>query len=548
MRPRELRLLAKLRENSRRSLTQLAIRVKMPLSSAFKIVLKLEREVITKYTALLDFARIGFPIKLGVFVSTHDRKKVSEYLSGCPYLNTLLRLSGDYDFYAELVFSEMCLCQDFLDDFMNNKDVRETMVHFLTDIRQEEFLTRHEAEEEEEEAQREFPDELEKDVAIQILDEFEELLERKNVSIPSDDREGSKEEARLYGKEYYDLEEAIIRILNRNNKLRTEEGMFPVTSVCKDDIIAAFHDDDSLARVKEVVAELAESDMQYLASKLGNDYCDQLFWTSLKIIFEDRFLHEPEEEEEECVHEMACGYETHVEPDGLYLIFTCSKCRDEIKLYYEFVNQYNITKGKEEASLFEREEEVDPKDCCILCHNPFVIGENGNELGFCSECQTGDDFPYDLDAYYKDLDNGKAVFKGFETMERGLLEPYRRESKLDRKINDGIEEEEELQGALVFTCPRCGKQQEYYHQDADVIVCGCEEKTYHDYMVEMREKKLGKDGLLRGMVRLAFEYLRKGEIEVFTNIISHVSDVRYAWHFGIVQEEITKQFKQCGVR
>ncbi len=71
-------------------------------------------------------------------------------------------------------------------------------------------------------------------------------------------------------------------------------------------------------------------------------------------------------------------------------------------------------------------ESVDGLDRCILCEKYFIIGEDGNELGFCASCQEDKDFPYDLDAYYKDHDTGKVAFKGFETMERGLLERYRK--------------------------------------------------------------------------------------------------------------------------
>jgi len=50
-------------------------------------------------------------------------------------------------------------------------------------------------------------------VAIRVLDEFEDLLDEENVTIPSSDREGREEEARLYGSEYYSLEDAITAIL-----------------------------------------------------------------------------------------------------------------------------------------------------------------------------------------------------------------------------------------------------------------------------------------------------------------------------------------------
>ena len=65
-------------------------------------------------------------------------------------------------------------------------------------------------------------------------------------------------------------------------------------------------------------------------------------------------------------------------------------------------------------------------DECILCGKKFMMGEDGNELGFCVECQEKPDFPYDLDKYYEDYDNGLVVFKGFETMSRGILEKYRK--------------------------------------------------------------------------------------------------------------------------
>jgi len=57
-------------------------------------------------------------------------------------------------------------------------------------------------------------------VAIRILDEFEELLDEKNVTIPSSDREGREEEARLYGWEYSSLEGAITAILVEETKGR----------------------------------------------------------------------------------------------------------------------------------------------------------------------------------------------------------------------------------------------------------------------------------------------------------------------------------------
>ena len=58
--------------------------------------------------------------------------------------------------------------------------------------------------------------ERERKIAIEILDEFEELLAEKDIKIPSNDREpDGQNQAFLYGTEYYDLEDKITDILKR---------------------------------------------------------------------------------------------------------------------------------------------------------------------------------------------------------------------------------------------------------------------------------------------------------------------------------------------
>lgn len=51
------------------------------------------------------------------------------------------------------------------------------------------------------------------DIASTIIDEFEQVLEKNNITIPDTEREGNEDEARIYGKTYYDLEDNIKNIL-----------------------------------------------------------------------------------------------------------------------------------------------------------------------------------------------------------------------------------------------------------------------------------------------------------------------------------------------
>lgn len=98
---------------------------------------------------------------------------------------------------------------------------------------------------------------------------------------------------------------------------------FPISSVCRDDLERKGFD----------VSDVTDSQMKELAAKLGDDYCEQLFWTSVEIIAEDRLgipryicpkcgkkasLYNPSEQIFHC-----CSCENiwkKEEPTGLYVL------------------------------------------------------------------------------------------------------------------------------------------------------------------------------------------------------------------------------------
>lgn len=48
-----------------------------------------------------------------------------------------------------------------------------------------------------------------------IVELFEELLEKHDITIPDEDRTGDESEARLYGCTYWDLEDEVKHILSQ---------------------------------------------------------------------------------------------------------------------------------------------------------------------------------------------------------------------------------------------------------------------------------------------------------------------------------------------
>lgn len=53
-------------------------------------------------------------------------------------------------------------------------------------------------------------------IADDIIDIFEELLDRLDITLPDKWREGEEDEARIFGDTYYELENKIVERLKRN--------------------------------------------------------------------------------------------------------------------------------------------------------------------------------------------------------------------------------------------------------------------------------------------------------------------------------------------
>lgn len=53
-----------------------------------------------------------------------------------------------------------------------------------------------------------------RELAIAIIEKFEELLNKHSIKLPNEERQGDKNEASIYGKDYFDLEDEITELLN----------------------------------------------------------------------------------------------------------------------------------------------------------------------------------------------------------------------------------------------------------------------------------------------------------------------------------------------
>lgn len=120
-------------------------------------------------------------------------------------------------------------------------------------------------------------------------------------------------------------------------RLTGELPYFPISSVCRDDLESKGFD----------VSDVTDSQMSELAGKLGNDYCEQLFWISMGIIAE------------ECLKIPRhicpkCGKKT-AEYDSVDNTFQCSSCENTWKKE-EPTGRYVLVEFPESPSFFEKHE------------------------------------------------------------------------------------------------------------------------------------------------------------------------------------------------
>lgn len=139
MKANELRILQELRNDSRRSLTEIGNSVDVPLSSVFKKVNRLEKNVIKKYVSLVNFDLLGFSIRINLVLKSKDREALKEFLLEHPNVNSLYRIGQGFDFLVEAVFPNMLEFENFTEE-LNNLVSDKRVFHIIEDLRVEDFI------------------------------------------------------------------------------------------------------------------------------------------------------------------------------------------------------------------------------------------------------------------------------------------------------------------------------------------------------------------------------------------------------------------------
>lgn len=141
---KQVLLLTELRKNARQSLTKMGNSVNMPISTVYDKIKANSDDVITKYTCILDFARLGFSCRAQIILKVRkdEKEEMREHLLKSWNVNSVYRINNGYDFLVETVFKDLREADDFIERLESRFKIREKKIYYIMeDIARERFLT-----------------------------------------------------------------------------------------------------------------------------------------------------------------------------------------------------------------------------------------------------------------------------------------------------------------------------------------------------------------------------------------------------------------------
>ena len=140
---KELLIMSYFRKNARLNLTKISRDTGVPVSTIYDKLKKYEGSVIKKHTALVDFQKLGYELRVNVLLKSSNSTKAElcSFLLKFPNINSLLRINNGFDFLAEGIFRNMAEVQSFYEKLekFNIQQIQEFFI--IEDIKRESFLS-----------------------------------------------------------------------------------------------------------------------------------------------------------------------------------------------------------------------------------------------------------------------------------------------------------------------------------------------------------------------------------------------------------------------
>src|SRR3989338_6529732 len=127
---KDLEILHHLRNNSRQSLTSIAKKMNIPITTVYDRVLANEKRFIFRHTSLLDFSKIGLNsmMFLNLKVPKNRLPEFENFLAQHPNVNSAYKTDFDGNYFIEMISKDPSNANRHISDFENNFDVKKLQI------------------------------------------------------------------------------------------------------------------------------------------------------------------------------------------------------------------------------------------------------------------------------------------------------------------------------------------------------------------------------------------------------------------------------------
>lgn len=139
---RDMMILSELRKDGRRSLTRIARKTNIPVSTLFDKLKHYKGTLVSKFTTLLNFSMLGFNTRATIVlkVDKRAREDLKRFLSNHSRVNSLYRINNGFDFMVEGLFYDVKELEYFLSELENYDILVSKVYYIIDDIKREAFL------------------------------------------------------------------------------------------------------------------------------------------------------------------------------------------------------------------------------------------------------------------------------------------------------------------------------------------------------------------------------------------------------------------------
>lgn len=143
---KELQIVCAFRKNARENLTTASRKLQIPVSTIYDRLKKYQGNLITKHTAIIDFKKLGFAIKvlMAFKAKGEHRTPIYDFLKNHYRVNSMYRVSSHSDYLIEVIFKDLRELQLFADKLESLGVENRQEYYVVEDIKKEDFLSTEE--------------------------------------------------------------------------------------------------------------------------------------------------------------------------------------------------------------------------------------------------------------------------------------------------------------------------------------------------------------------------------------------------------------------